>query len=401
MRCEGPGPASHSRVIEHRLQLRLEQRGAEQQRERRARVNDVHGGDASVAEILLRKVERRAVRVSYQLVRRQGLPVRQDRQPRVRLPARRAQIGPEFGVESTRAFRKRIMIAPAPPQKIGRLRALSAPPRPLAPLKILDRIQVVVSQHQVARHRIRPRPAQVHRHRQHRRCAAAEIVGVRQLALVLKGCPRLVAGQNRGGYSFVAVRSQIQVAPVDAHIVAAPHQHRLVPRSHTQHRLPVQLKTRRDHRLVVVVDHQVCRRIQVDAHLVRGAVGRSRREFEVRQRPRQYIEIVRQRRRQKGEAHRYASTAEFVHRSRGQHFQSRLLERRVPLLRPSHYGKQLSIDSRQRIQSVRFPRPLFRWFRIQLVRHGPDAEVGIVRNQRHRGRPHRRGRLSDRRDRCK
>ena len=83
VRREGPRPAGHACVFEHRLQLRLQQARIEEQRERRARIDHVHRGDAAVAEILLGEVHGGAVGIGHQLVRRQGLPVGQHGQPRV------------------------------------------------------------------------------------------------------------------------------------------------------------------------------------------------------------------------------------------------------------------------------------------------------------------------------
>ena len=87
VRRERKAPAIHARVIHHRLQLRLQQARAEEQRERRAGIDHVHRGDAAVAEILLREVQRGAVGIGHQFVRGQRLAIGQHGELRVLLAA--------------------------------------------------------------------------------------------------------------------------------------------------------------------------------------------------------------------------------------------------------------------------------------------------------------------------
>jgi hypothetical protein len=104
VRREGKAPPRQTRVFHHRGQHRAEQRRIEQQEERAARVRDVHRRDAAVAEVLLRKQQRRAIQVCNKLVRCERLSIRQRGQPGVLLAASLPQIRHERIVELASAL---------------------------------------------------------------------------------------------------------------------------------------------------------------------------------------------------------------------------------------------------------------------------------------------------------
>ncbi len=109
--------------------MRSEQRRVEQQEERAARIGHVHRGDAAVAEVLLRKQQRRAVQVGDELVRRERLAVRQRGQPGVLLAASLPQIRHERIVELASALIETVVVLDGVCEQIPGLGAVSPPPR--------------------------------------------------------------------------------------------------------------------------------------------------------------------------------------------------------------------------------------------------------------------------------
>ena len=153
VRRERPAPTRHTGVLQHGRQLRLNQRGTEQQRERRAGVDDVDRGDAAVAEILFGKEHGGAVGIGHQFVGRESLTIGERGETRVVFAAGLAQVGHQFIVEGAAAGEKRIVIVPGATQQIADFSAIPAPPGTFAPLEIFDRIEVVIGDHHVARYR--------------------------------------------------------------------------------------------------------------------------------------------------------------------------------------------------------------------------------------------------------
>ena len=93
-----------------------------------------------------------------------------------------------------------------------------------------------------------------------------------------------------------AIGGEVEIAPIDAQIVAALGEHRLLARAHAQHRQAIQLIARREHRLIGRVDHEVGAGIEIDRHRVRRAIGRRDAPLDIGERAREHVEIVGQRR---------------------------------------------------------------------------------------------------------
>ena len=166
VRREGEAPAIHARVIHHGLELRLQQARAEEQRERRAGIDHVHRGDAAVAEILLRKVERGAIDIGHQFVRGQRLAIGQHRQfARTSAPPALRRSAISSVSKRLRAFEQRIVLAARAAQQVGGRRAVAPPPGALLALEVFDGVEIVVGQHQVAGDRAWHSPCRARSHR--------------------------------------------------------------------------------------------------------------------------------------------------------------------------------------------------------------------------------------------
>ena len=135
------------------------------------------------------------------------------------------------------------------------------------------------------------------------------------------------------------------------------------------------------------VDREFGRGVEVDRDVVRLAVGGLELVGQVGHRPRQQVDVLRQRRRHERQRQRHARAFERVDRPRRQHGQARLL--RAPARRPG-----LAPITRYALPSMRtrlvsrcgLPGPVRRVRVGQVVGRRPDAEIRIARHQRRGGR---------------
>ena len=388
MRRERPRPAVHAGVVEHRLELRPQQARIEQECERRARIDHVDRGNTAVAEVLLGEVHGSAIDIGHQLVSRQGLAVGQHGQPRVILASQFAQVGGQLLIEPAAAFEQPIVVAPRFANQVGCFGALAPPPGTLAALEILDRVEVVVRQHQEPLRGIGAHLAQVDDVAERRVGPLREIVGIGKTARSFECFPGLAAIHGGLGNAFGLVGGDVEVAPVDAHIVAAPGEHGLLARSHAKDGMAVEAVALRHHGLVGRIHDQVGGGFEIDRHGVLAAVGGGGRPIEVGQRPREDFEVVRQGRGEERQPQLHARAFEFVDRARRLHFQARLIERRQISRVAPHDPECLAVDACQSGERVRLAGPVAGTFGVQAVGHRPDAEIRIVRHQRNGRRPH-------------
>src|SRR5512139_925653 len=98
MRSIGPRPPAGLNIDEDRIELRPHQPWLKQQPERCARIRYVNGGDASVGEIFLRKVQWAVVYITHNLVSGNRLSVGEDRNRSVFRAARLGQVGNQLFV---------------------------------------------------------------------------------------------------------------------------------------------------------------------------------------------------------------------------------------------------------------------------------------------------------------
>ena len=190
------------------------------------------------------------------------------------------------------------------------------------------------------------------------------------------------------GDALAAVGGQVEIAPVDAQVVAALGEHRLLARADAQERQAIELEARSGRRLVRGVDHQVGRGVEVDLHLVILAIGGGGGPLQIGERAREHVEIVGQRRREEGEPDVGAGAGEFVDGAGGRNFHARLRQFGGGLPLAAHDPVGLAVDPRIGGERVRLAGPVFDAVAVQVVGRRPDAEIGIVGHQRDRGRTH-------------
>src|SRR5215213_5148891 len=100
MRGERKAPARRRSVIEHRLNLRLEELRVEEKEEGGRRIGDIHGINRAVAEIFFREKERRSIPIGGQLMSSDGLPVGQRGHLRILFATDPFQVGHKLRVKS-------------------------------------------------------------------------------------------------------------------------------------------------------------------------------------------------------------------------------------------------------------------------------------------------------------
>ena len=394
---EGELPALRGRVVQHGRQRRLGQRRAEEQEERVHRVDDVDSGDAAVAEVLLGEQERLAVGVGRQLVGGEALAVGQRREAGVLLAAGLAQVGRQLLVERLAAPLQVRIILFSLSQQVGGRRPVAAPVGTQLAAEILDGVLVVVGQHQVARRRGRAHVAEVEDESGDGHVVAAgsagrgRLVG-RQLALADE---RLGAGAGAGvgGSNLVLRGGGVDVAPVDAQVVALLLEDRLVLRADAQDGETALVLPRPDDFLGRLVDRQVGAVAEIDGDGVVAAVHGAHVPGQIRQRPGQHVEVVGQGRRGEREGDFDPRPLEVVDRARRPDLEADLRQRRRLLRLVAHEPVGLAVDANQARQCLLLARPVAGGVVGQTVGARPDAEVGVAGDERDGRRPERRRRL--------
>ena len=204
MRSVAVRPARRRGVVQDRHEHALGQRRAEREEERRLREQDVDRADAAVAEVLLGEDQRPAGGVGRDLVAGPGLPVGQRAEQGILLAAHAGKIGHQFLVELPATWCQRSVIARGGLEHVARLRPITPPIWPQAAAEVLDRIQVVVGQDHLPRHRLGAHLAQVETRRQHRvHCPGGLLQGVGRCASA--ACELFPGHCTVGGHHFVTV----------------------------------------------------------------------------------------------------------------------------------------------------------------------------------------------------
>src|SRR5215469_13518437 len=123
------------------------------------------------------------------------------------------------------------------------------------------------------------------------------------------------------------------------------------------------------------------------------AVARHDAPSDVRQRAREYLQIVRYRGREECQRYVYPGALEVVDSARGQHLDIGLQQcvggRRASAStgRAASQVISLAVDSHGERESIRLARPMSSCRVRETIGRGPDAEVRIVRYERNGGRP--------------
>jgi len=148
---EGEGPEIRGRVLQHRHDRRLHQRGTGQEQDGRLGIEHVHRARAAVAEVLLREEERPPRRVGHELARGEGLAEGQGADGRVLGAAAALQVRHEFAVESLAPSRHLGGVAQGIGDEACRVCAVAAPEGPKVAAEVLHAVVVIVSDdHRVA-----------------------------------------------------------------------------------------------------------------------------------------------------------------------------------------------------------------------------------------------------------
>jgi len=99
---------------------------------------------------------------------------------------------------------------------------------------------------------------------------------------------------------------------------------------------------------------------------------------------------MRKRRRQKSQRDMNTGVLEIINAARGQNLKGDLRERGYVWRLGAHESKSFAVDTNQTDQRVFAMGPVPGVGVGQMIRFGPDAQVGIKRHQRHRRRAKRR-----------
>ena len=221
VRGKGPLPTSHAGVIKHRSKLRFEQRGTEEKRERSRRIDNVNSCDTPIAEIFLGEKHRSAVHISHQLVSRQGLPIGERGDPGILFAALLLQIARQFSIKAFAAAQQGIVIAAAIAQQTSRVSAVPSPPGSFLAVKVINRVKIVIGDHQVPRNSLRAHRSEVNAEGKgivpapSRVGIFGEIIRLRQSPATFECGTRLLMRHGRFGNTIILVGSQIQITPID------------------------------------------------------------------------------------------------------------------------------------------------------------------------------------------
>ena len=210
VRREREFPAFAGGVIHERNQKRLRQRRAEKQELRGHRIKDIRGADATVGVGLFAELHRLAVVVGDEFAGGEALAVSEGAELGILHAASTGEIGHEFVVEGRAALHERGVFLRASLEQVGGFPTIAPPVGAEIFLHELDGVEIVVGEHEPARDglvgdfdAIEP-DVQVGSLRLARNFLGAG-------GDLRRGADRRVLGSRR---------SQIQVAPVDANVVA-------------------------------------------------------------------------------------------------------------------------------------------------------------------------------------
>ena len=150
MRRERELPTFACRIVHEGHKERLRRRWSEEQELRRHRIKHVRSANATVRVVLFAELERLAIVIGDELASRETLAVGERSQFCILLAACAREVGHEFLVERFATFLQRLIISRGGLEQIGGLPAVAAPVRPEVLLHVLDRVEIVVGEHQPA-----------------------------------------------------------------------------------------------------------------------------------------------------------------------------------------------------------------------------------------------------------
>ena len=373
---EREAPAVGGGVVHERDEERLGQRRPEEQELRRHRIEKIRGADAAIAVVFLAELEGLAVGVRHELAGGEALAVGQGDDARVLLAARLDHVGPQLGVEGFAALDQVRIIAGGRLEQVSRLPAIAPPVRTQIALHVLDRIQVVVGQHQPARGRFAAHPRRTESQREREPDIACR-----------RRCFRRFRRDGLGVLDRGARGGQVKEPPVDADVVTALGEDRLVFRTGAQDGEPA-------HARHPVGQRQLVRRIggefaaggEPELDLAGLAIGRVGRRGDIGDRAREDVEVVGQGRGEECQLQGDALAGKRIDRLRGGDLESGLRQGRQGGGFFSHHAELPAVDPDHGRQAVRLAGPVGRVHIRQLVSRRPDREIRVAGHQRHRRR---------------
>ena len=231
-------------------------------------------------------------------MRGERLAVGERAQPGVLLAARAAQVRHQLLVELLRPPGQALVLPVRRQQHVRGVGPVAAPVRTQAAFEVDDRIEVVVGEHDAPSNRPGGDLSQIEGKGQRRRPLlgrpeAGQIVGGQQRPRPGEHLPRLRPLLDHRRNTFAAFGGQVEIAPVDAKIVAVLGQHGLFERSHAEHIEPPEAEPGPRDGLVGGIDNDVGGGVDINGGLVRPSVGGSRFPNDVSHRSRERIQILR------------------------------------------------------------------------------------------------------------
>ena len=195
-----------------------------------------------------------------------------------------------------------------------------------------------------------------------------------------------MAGDRRR-HALAHRHGHVEIAPVDPQVIAGFLQHGLVLRADPHHRQPGHLRTRPHDGLLGLVHDKLRRGVEVNRYFVLPVVDGADLPSQIRHRPGDQIQVVRQEGSGKGEPHCHARRLEVVDGAGGQDLQARLPHGRQLARLGPHEAIRPAVDPHHAAQGVGRAGPMLRPTLRQPVAGRPDAEIRIVDHQRHGRRP--------------
>lgn len=239
-------------------------------------------------------------------MRRDRLPERKRADFGVLAAARPFGIGHQHFIIRFALPAKRIELVGRKGQQFTEARNLAAPVGRQPPVQVFDRQHVVVGQDSPRFGGAGGRNGQRKRQRQRNPVLVGplrhvEVVGIRQLALGREPAAENPVLVDCGLRPEPMRRSEIEMSPVDAEIVAAAQERLLVRRPETQKLERIVMVAAPDDLVAGPVHAGFAAAVEIDFAAVRAAVGRIDAKDQIGERPGQHLEPMRQRRGQEGD----------------------------------------------------------------------------------------------------
>ena len=217
-----------------------------------------------------------------------------------------------------------------------------------------------------------------------RRLRHIHIVGGGESAVLQKFRDRVCRCDNGG--RLPRRHTQVEIAPVDTEVVARAVEHLLITRADVEQGEAAVLRASPGDRLVVGIDSDATVYIEQEIDLVTAAVGGLDSPCEIGDGAREQIEVLGKGGREELDSQADPASLKDVGGAGGLHVERVLLHRRDSSRIGTHITVGDAIDSHEAGEGLLGARPVSRGIVGKMVRHRPDAEIRIVRDERNGGR---------------